>query len=55
MKHSTLQKHYHANFRVACSGNRLCYECRIERKKNKRYNNKAIRRLNRQLVREESA
>lgn len=49
MKHSDMQKDYHANHGVACSGNRLCYSCRIERKKNKRVNNKAIRKINKKL------
>lgn len=50
MKHSDLQKDHHANHRVVCSGNRLCDECKQERKKNKRPNNKAIRRLNKKLT-----
>lgn len=49
MKHSDLQKERHANQDVICSGNRLCRDCKIERKKNKQSNNKAIRKINKKL------
>ena len=53
MKHSDLQKERHANEDVLCSGNKLCRDCRINRKKNKRRNNKAIRRINRKICKSE--
>lgn len=53
MKHSDLQKDHHANHGVACSGNNLCRDCRIERKKNKQTNNKAIRKINKKICKEE--
>lgn len=49
MKHSDLKKDRHANHGVACSGNKLCRDCRIERKKNKQTNNKVIRKINKKL------
>lgn len=44
MKHSDLQKK--ADRQVICSGNRLCYDCKITRKNNKVLNNRKIRRIN---------
>lgn len=52
MKHSDIQKIRHANHGVVCSGNRLCHDCKIERKKNKQSNNKAIRKINKKLCEE---
>ncbi|WAX16548.1 hypothetical protein LC76P1_00111 [Lysinibacillus phage LC76P1] len=53
MKHSDIQKLRGANSHVACSGNRLCRDCREARKKYKRINNKHIRRSNKQIARED--
>lgn len=50
MKHSDLQKVHHANYGVVCSGNRLCRDCQIHRKRNKRMNNRTIRRINKGLT-----
>lgn len=53
MKHSDMQKARRSNHGVVCSGNRLCYECTWKRKKNKRVNNRNIRRMNKRLQKEE--
>lgn len=50
MKLSDMQKDHRANQGVCCSGNRLCYACRHERKKNKRLTTKALRRIHKSLV-----
>lgn len=52
MKHSDMKKERHANYGVACSGSRLCIDCRYRRREYKRKNNKAIRRHNRALTQE---
>lgn len=53
MRQSDLQKDHGANRHVACSGNKLCRDCREERKKYKRINNKHIRRSNERLAKED--
>lgn len=50
MNHSTMQKQ--ADYGVVCSGKRLCYDCRGERKLNKRMNNRKIRRITKQIIEE---
>lgn len=55
MKLSDMQKDYRANAGICCSGNRLCYACKHERRKNKRPNSKAIRRINKSLTTKENS
>lgn len=50
MRHSELQKH--SDHGVVCSGNRMCSDCRGERKANKRVNNRKIRRITKRIIEE---